>query len=57
MSLKSVVICRKIKFYALKKGSTMLKIGDLAPALSLPNQDDVEISRRDLEGKWIVLYF
>ena len=35
----------------------MLKIGDLAPALSLPNQDDVEISLRDLEGKWIVLYF
>ena len=35
----------------------MLKIGDMAPAFSLPNQDDVEISLRDLEGKWIVLYF
>ncbi|MDD2383272.1 MAG: thioredoxin-dependent thiol peroxidase [Sulfurospirillaceae bacterium] len=35
----------------------MLKIGDKAPAFSLPNQDDVEISLRDLEGKWIVLYF
>lgn len=35
----------------------MLKIGDSAPALSLPNQDEVEISLRDLEGKWIVLYF
>ncbi|MDY0263643.1 MAG: thioredoxin-dependent thiol peroxidase [Sulfurospirillum cavolei] len=35
----------------------MLKIGDNAPELTLPNQDDVEISLRDLEGKWIVLYF
>lgn len=35
----------------------MLKIGDNAPALSLPNQDEVEISLRDLEGKWVVLYF
>jgi len=35
----------------------MLIIGDQAPAFSLPNQDSVEISLRDLEGKWIVLYF
>ena len=35
----------------------MFKIGEKAPALSLPNQDEVEISLRDLEGKWIVLYF
>lgn len=35
----------------------MLAIGNQAPAFSLPNQDTVEISLRDLEGKWIVLYF
>lgn len=35
----------------------MLKIGDIAPEITLPNQDEVEISLRDLEGKWIVLYF
>jgi len=35
----------------------MLAIGNQAPAFSLPNQDEVEISLRDLEGKWIVLYF
>ena len=35
----------------------MLNIGDQAPAFSLPNQDNVEISLRDLEGKWVVLYF
>ena len=35
----------------------MLKIGDKAPSLSLLNRDSVEISLRDLEGKWIVLYF
>jgi thioredoxin-dependent peroxiredoxin len=41
----------------INKGIHMLTIGDKAPALSLPNQDNVEISLRDLEGKWIVLYF
>lgn len=35
----------------------MLKIGDIAPDITLPNQDEVEISLRDLEGKWVVLYF
>jgi peroxiredoxin Q/BCP len=35
----------------------MLKVGDKAPELTLPNQDGVEVSLRDLEGKWIVLYF
>ena len=35
----------------------MLKIGDNAPEITLPNQDEVEISLRDLEGKWVVLYF
>ncbi len=35
----------------------MLKIGDKAPTITLPNQDEVEISLRDLAGKWVVLYF
>ncbi len=35
----------------------MLTIGDKAPSVTLPNQDEVEISLRDLEGKWVVLYF
>jgi peroxiredoxin Q/BCP len=35
----------------------MVAIGNQAPAFSLPNQDEVEISLRDLEGKWVVLYF
>ena len=35
----------------------MLKVGDLAPSFCAPNQDDVEICSRDLQGKWIVLYF
>ena len=35
----------------------MLKVGDKAPEVTLPNQDEVEISLRDLEGKWVVLYF
>ena len=41
----------------ITQGDMMLTLGDKAPALSLPNQDNVEISLRDLEGKWIVLYF
>jgi peroxiredoxin Q/BCP len=35
----------------------MLEIGQKAPEFSLPNQDDVEISLKDLRGNWIVLYF
>lgn len=41
----------------MNKGNSMLNIGDKAPTLTLPNQDNVEISLRDLEGKWVVLYF
>ena len=35
----------------------MLKIGELTPSFCAANQDDVEICSRDLQGKWIVLYF
>lgn len=35
----------------------MVTVGSKAPAFSLPNQDEVEISLRDLAGKWVVLYF
>lgn len=35
----------------------MLKIGEIAPPITLPNQDEIEISLRDLKGKWVVLYF
>ena len=35
----------------------MLKVGDKAPSVTLPNQDEVEISLKDLKGKWVVLYF
>lgn len=35
----------------------MLEIGSIAPSFCAANQDDVEICLRDLEGKWIVLYF
>ena len=35
----------------------MLKIADKAPEFTLANQDEVEVSLRDLEGKWVVLYF
>jgi len=35
----------------------MIKIDDKAPDFCLPNQDDVEICLRDLNSKWIVLYF
>ena len=35
----------------------MLKVGNKAPSFCASNQDDVEICSRDLDGKWIVLYF
>jgi peroxiredoxin Q/BCP len=33
------------------------KIGNLAPAFKLLNQDEVEISLKDFKGKFVVLYF
>lgn len=35
----------------------MLKVGMSAPDFCAMNQDDVEISFRDIKGNWIVLYF
>lgn len=35
----------------------MLEVGMKAPSFCAQNQDDIEICYRDLEGKWIVLYF
>lgn len=35
----------------------MLEVGQLAPDFQALNQDDVEISFRDIKGNWIVLYF
>ena len=34
-----------------------LKSGDKAPEFSLPNEDNVEIALRDLDGYTIILYF
>ena len=34
-----------------------LEIKSTAPDFYLKNQDDIEISLKDLSGKWIVLYF
>lgn len=35
----------------------MIDIPTKAPDFCLPNQDDTEICLRDLNGKWVVLYF
>jgi peroxiredoxin Q/BCP len=35
----------------------MLKIGDSAPDVCLPNQDGEEVCLKDYKGKWVVLYF
>ncbi|MBI1367657.1 MAG: redoxin domain-containing protein [Planctomycetes bacterium] len=34
-----------------------IKVGEKAPAFTLPNQDDKETSLSDYAGKWVVLYF
>lgn len=47
----------KVYSYNTKKGNFMLEVGQKSPEFTLPNQDEVEISLRDLQGKWIVLYF
>ena len=35
----------------------LLKIGDKAPAFTLPNQDGIELSLNDLKGSKIVVWF
>ena len=35
----------------------MVKIGESAPDICLPNQNGEEICLKDLLGKWVVLYF
>ena len=35
----------------------MIKIGDFAPDVCLPNQDGEEVCLKDYKGKWIILYF
>ncbi len=35
----------------------MIKVGTKAPNFSLKNQDDKEVSLKDNNGRWIVLYF
>jgi peroxiredoxin Q/BCP len=34
-----------------------LEVGKEAPAFTLPNQDGNPVSLKDLQGRWIVLYF
>lgn len=34
-----------------------VEVGKAAPQFSLKNQDGIEISLKDLKGKWVVLYF
>lgn len=35
----------------------MLKVGDPAPDVCLPNQDGNEDCLKDLKGRWVILYF
>jgi peroxiredoxin Q/BCP len=34
-----------------------VKIGNKAPAFSVPNQEDRKVNLKDFSGKWVVLYF
>lgn len=34
-----------------------IKVGNMAPAFSLVNQDEKKVSVKDLAGQWVVLYF
>lgn len=34
-----------------------IAVGTAAPAFTLPDQDDVQVSLGDLAGQWVVLYF
>ena len=34
-----------------------LEVGKKAPAFSLPDENGTKVSRSDLTGQWVVLYF
>ncbi len=34
-----------------------IKVGNKAPAFTLPDQDGKKVSLKDLQGQWVVLYF
>ena len=34
-----------------------IKIGNKAPAFSVPNQEDRKVNLKDFSGRWVVLYF
>ncbi len=40
-----------------KKEARVLKVGDVAPDFSLPDQDNKKHSIADYKGKWILIYF
>jgi len=35
----------------------MIKVGDLAPAFSIPNQDEVNVSLSDHSGKYVLIWW
>tara|TARA_B100000029_G_C17389431_1_gene892807 strand:- start:637 stop:921 length:285 start_codon:yes stop_codon:yes gene_type:complete len=37
--------------------STMIKVGDLAPAFSIPNQDGANVSLSDHSGKYVLIWW
>lgn len=42
---------------ALIAADTMPQVGQQAPAFTLPSQDGTNVSLKDFQGKWVVLYF
>ncbi len=49
--------CASISRNVQQKGSLMLKVGDRAPAFTLPSEDGKTIALKDLKGKKVILYF
>lgn len=43
--------------YMAEKAVKEYRNGDMAPALSLPDQNNKKVSIKELKGKWVVLYF
>ena len=34
-----------------------IEVGGAAPAFSLPNQDDADVTLMGVSGRWVILYF
>ncbi len=51
------ISCKRMEEHVAEKAVAELTQGSRAPSVSLPDQDGKKVTLKDLQGKWVVLYF